>query len=326
LILFLNAAAFQYEGDKGKLIFSGYLEERGIYALDKDSPDEDPSTELGFELKGTSSSWFASKLYVKGVDDGKVINPQNGKLFNQFGLIYQDKNPYVDINEAYIDLYTGKLDFRLGIQKFAWGRLDEINPTDNLNTEDLTEGGINDEVDRKIGVPAVKINAYSDLCNVELGWVPRYVPYRLPTAEERWFPKPLKPPDAIRSNSLVGDIPVTTVHEDIDLPAYTLRNSEAGIRISKYLAGWDVSVSYFTGYDPMPLTEATTDVTVKLNNLATLDYELSTQINMIPVIHREEVYGFDFTTTLGSFTLRGEYAYFNGKYYNRNISRFSEGI
>jgi hypothetical protein len=29
------------------------------------------------------------------------------------------------------------------------------------------------------------------------------------------------------------------------------------------------------------------------------------------------VYGFDFTTTLGSFTLRGEYAYFKNKYYNR---------
>ncbi|MCK7515592.1 MAG: hypothetical protein MZV70_74195 [Desulfobacterales bacterium] len=78
--------------------------------------------------------------------------------------------------------------FRLGIQKFAWGRLDELTPTDNLNTSDLTEGGINDQVERKIGVPAVKMNYYSDLFNTELAWIPRYVPYRLPKAQERWFP------------------------------------------------------------------------------------------------------------------------------------------
>ena len=314
-----DAGAWQLEGDQGKLSLSGYGEARGIAAFDQDTPDEDPSAELGLELKGSTGSWLATKVSMRAVHDGKVIDPQNSSPFTGFDRVYQDRNPYVNVDEAYVDLYTGKADFRLGIQKFAWGRLDEMNPTDNLNTEDLTEGGTNDEVDRKIGVPAVKVNLYSDLCNVELGWVPRFVPYRLPTSEERWFPGVLQPPELLDTGTTVGTIPVATSYKDIDLPAATMGNSEAGIRVSKYIGGWDLSVSYFTGYDPMPLTEAAADLTVRMNDPLALDYDLSTALTLEPGIHRMHVYGLDATTTVGSFTVRGEYAYFHNKYFNRTL-------
>lgn len=116
----LDAGAYQYEGDKGKLSLAGYLEGKAIYALDRDSPEENPSEELGLELKASTSTWLSSKLLVQAVDDGKVIDPGNGRLVNDFDHIYQDKNPYVNFDEAYVDFYTGKVDFRLGIQKFAW--------------------------------------------------------------------------------------------------------------------------------------------------------------------------------------------------------------
>ena len=205
------------------------------------------------------------------------------------------------------------------MQKFAWERLDEINPTDNLNTMDLTEGGTNDEIERKIGVPSLKINMYSDLANVELGWVPVYVPYRLPQPDERWFPKVLKPPEIIKTDTSVGDIPVNTIYKDIDLPPDTVGNSEMGVRVSKYIGGWDISCSYFTGYDTLPVMDAPVDLTVKLLNPLALDYSINAQVTMVPEIHRMDVFGFDFTTTMSSFTLRGEYAYFKNKYYNQKL-------
>ena len=325
-LTFLEAKAFQYEGDLGKLSLAGYLEGKAIYAFDRDTPRENPSEKLGVELKASSSSWLSSKIFLQAVDDGKVIDPDNKALFNQFDRIYQDKNPYVNVNEAYLDIYTGKVDFRLGVQKFAWGRLDEINPTDNLNTMDLTEGGINDEIERKIGVPSLKINMYSDMADVELAWVPVYVPYRLPQPDERWFPKVLKPPEVIKTDTMVGNIPVNTSYQDIDLPAHTVGNSEMGVRVSKYIGGWDLSCSYFTGYDPMPLTDAPVDLTVKLLNPLALDYRINTQVTMVPEIHRMDVFGFDFTTTMSSFTVRGEYAYFKNKYYNQKIDPVLEQL
>jgi len=315
----MKAGAFQYEGEYGRMSLSGYMEARSIYAFDRDTPDEDPSGELGLELKANTAPWNALKVFLQGVQDGKVMDPTNGGLFNEFDTIYQDRSPYVDIDEAYLDLYTGDVDIRLGVQKFAWGRLDEINPTDNLNTEDLTEGGTNDEIDRKIGVPAVKVDMYSDTANVEVAWVPFYVPYRLPTVEERWFPKVLIPPSTIDAGHSTGTIPVQTSYPEINLPSGTIENSEAGIRVSRHIEGWDVSVSYFTGYDMMPLMETPVNLDVELVDPLALEYDINARVDMVPTLHRMHVFGLDFTTTLSDFTLRGEYAYFHNKYYNRTI-------
>jgi len=112
----------------------------------------------------------------------------------------------------------------------------------------------------------VKMNYYSDLFNTELAWIPRYVPYRLPKVQERWFPGVLIFPAIIKTNTAFGDIPVTTSYKDINLPDFNLDNSETGIRISKYVGGWDISLSYFRGFDVMPLMDASTDITVQLKD------------------------------------------------------------
>jgi hypothetical protein len=121
-----------------------------------------------------------------------------------------------------------------------------------MNTEDLTRGGTNDEAERKIGVPSVKVSAYSDIANIELGWVPVYVPYRLPQPDERWFPKVLKPPDIISTSTAVGDIPVKTTHQDIDMPPVTMSNSEVGVRVSTYIEAGTCHAAITRGMTPCP--------------------------------------------------------------------------
>ncbi len=305
------AYAFNYEG----LSFDGHLESRGIKPINSGTPKEDMSYELELDTERDLGSWGKFRIALRAIDDGKVIDPRNKHPFNTFNKVYQDRNPSINFDEAYIDIYTDRADFRLGIQKFAWGRLDEINPTDNLNTQDLTEFAFPEQSVRKIGAPAFKADIYSDLFNTEIAWIPRYVPYRLPTPEERWFPPILKPPTVVHSSS--GDIPVTTHYEDIDLPAFKLSNSEIGIRISKYIKGWDTSISYFSGYDPTPLITGTTDITVELLDPSSFKTQIKTDAYVKPRLHRLQVFGFDFTNTIGKFTLRGEFAYYAGKYYSR---------
>lgn len=317
--LSFQADAYEYQGERMMISLGGYLESSAVYAFDRDTPDEDPSSELEIDLKADAGSRASFRLILKARDDGKVIGAENGQLFNEFDKVYQDRNPSVDLSEAYIDLFTDYVDFRIGIQKFAWGRLDEINPTDNLNAEDFTKGATDEENDRKIGVPAVKSNFYSDVINLELAWIPRYVPYRLPTSEERWFPAVLRPPAMIETGTPAGDIPVTPVYKDIDLSGSGLKYSEYGVRLSRYVAGWDISLSYFRGYDTMPVTSTPTDLTIVLNDPLALDYAISAEVTVEPLLNKMNVYGFDFSTTMGSFTIRGEYAYFQNKYYNRKL-------
>jgi hypothetical protein len=104
----MNAGAFQYEGENAKISLSGYLEGRAAYSFDRDIPREDPSTELGLELKTGVSTWLSTKLSLQAIDDGLVIDPGNKRLITQLDKIYQDKTPFVNIDEAYVDLYTAR--------------------------------------------------------------------------------------------------------------------------------------------------------------------------------------------------------------------------
>jgi hypothetical protein len=309
--------ALEYALGQTTIAVSGYLEGRGVYALHADTPREDPSYKFSLSTKSELGKWGAFKLTVGGNEDGKVIDPHDGRLFTEYDKIYQDKNPSLTIDEAYVDIFTGKVDLRIGIQKFAWGRLDEINPTDNLNTEDITDPVLNDENERKIAAPAIKANIYSEIVNVEIGWIPRYVPYRLPTPEERWFPPDLKVPSSIETNTVIGTIPVEAEYDDIKLPPLTLANSEAGVRISKPVAGWELSTSYFTGFDPLPVFGIPTELIVELEDLISLKTDISAKVRVEPRLYRIHVFGLDFSTTYEGFTIRGEAAYFKGKHYFR---------
>jgi len=117
----------------------------------------------------------------------------------------------------------------------------------------------------------------------------------------------------------VGSIPVTSRHEDLDMPESGIRSSEGAVRLSKLIGGWDLSVSYYRGYDVMPVTDVYSDLTIELVDMLALDYNLALDLTYKPVIHKMNVYGFDFMTTLGSFTVRGECAYFDEKSYNRRL-------
>jgi len=92
-----------------------------------------PPVRLGLEMKANASSWLSAKLILKAVQDGKVMDPANKKPSISFNLIYQNKNPYVDVNEAFLTSILERLISGWGFQKFAWGRLDELTPTDNMN-------------------------------------------------------------------------------------------------------------------------------------------------------------------------------------------------
>ena len=99
LVLGVRAYAYEYDGQNLDLSMSGYLRAGAVYALDDESPEEDPTTELGLELKADVFTVSAVKVFLQAVDDGTVKNPGNGLLFNEFNKVYQDKNPSVDIDE-----------------------------------------------------------------------------------------------------------------------------------------------------------------------------------------------------------------------------------
>jgi hypothetical protein len=180
--------------------------------------------------------------------------------------------------EAYVDFFSELADVRLGRQFIFWGKTDWINPTDNINPWDYQN--ITAEIeDYRLPVLAAKADIYLGNTDVQLVWLPKFEPNRIPMAI----------PDSI------AGLPVYHLPEA--LPENKPENSEAGLRLSASAFHVDYSFSYYYGFEKNP--------TVRLQ--------------MVPVqgrfVHsvsyaRQHVFGFDFVTTFNKLALKGEGAWF----------------
>jgi hypothetical protein len=326
VLLLLSKPALSLDFQTGSVQNSvgGSIEGSGAAPLHNDSPREDPTAIFKVQTKSLLKDVSDLKINLRGEYDGTVLYPHDHKVFLDYTDIYQDRNPFLSADEAYLDFFTTRADFRLGIQKFAWGRLDELSPVDMLNTDSMTNPFIEDENTRKIGAPSARANIYSDFVNLELDWIPRWVPYRLPMSYERWFPTVLIAPESIDIQGYGPllpaniSVPVKAEYKDIEMPACTFENSEIGAKISKTLGKWDVSAMYFRGYDRMPVFDIPTKLSVQINP-QTITPSLSLDIELEPRVFTIEMYAFDFSTTAGDFTLRGDAAFFKNRRYIREI-------
>ena len=115
--------------------------------------------------------------------------------------------------EAYVDFILSDLELRVGKQKISWARLDELQPTDNLNPEDLSEFFFRPELERKIGIPA--LNGSCSPFTIRGRWRRCGHRFSPPTAfrnrKDRWFPPLLRGSrsrrDAVRRRAAARALP-----------------------------------------------------------------------------------------------------------------------
>lgn len=181
-----------------------------------------------------------------------------------------------DLREAYLAYFPDWGEVKLGKQIHAWGMVDGNNPTDNLNAYDyyfmFMPGA-----DRKLGSNSASINMVWGDYQFETVIIPEHSPNRLTFGEDDF---PIQPP--------------------MDEPKYLgIENPmETGFRLRGSFPLADISISYFKGHD---------------RSFSLLGY--SPSMERISEFHfgfREtKVYGANFVTFLGNFTIRGEGGFFS---------------
>jgi hypothetical protein len=140
----------------------------------------------------------------------------------------------LDLQEAYFDYYTDWLTVRVGRQLITWGKADEINPTDVLNPQNLSN--IQEEkLIRKTGIFAFKTNWLFADFDLEAVWKPEFKPMLLPEPGSRWFPFVL--PGGIT------DLPPFT------LPGKGFEDTEWALRLLRTFGMFDFSLTHFNGWD-----------------------------------------------------------------------------
>ncbi|MDY8138349.1 DUF1302 family protein [Aquimarina sp. 2201CG5-10] len=245
------------------------------------------------------------------VDDTKISGRNQGiiqleakskidKTFNFFGSVEirndlsdPDRNR-VFIDEAYMDMFFSKVDVRIGKQIIAWGEADGINPTNNINPIDYSD--LIDTEDERIGVFSLQAKYYVKDFTFEGVIIPVVNSSILPNPSSRWFldfPTQIMTP----TGALVD---ANFSLEDTKLPAKKISNAQYALKAKTSLKGWDLSVSYFNGYDDLPSFQQS----IQPNDDGSLNVVVTPEVNKL------EVYGFDFSTIVGKYGLRGELAYF----------------
>ena len=180
--------------------------------------------------------------------------------------------------EATVNLHDGPVDLWLGKQFVAWGTADAYNPTDAINPYDYM-----DVLDTE------KLAVYSASVRVQLGpaslvavVVPVFTPSRLPLADSRWA---LSPPAG-----------VSAVVEDRELPGVDPANVQYAARVRTTLGGWDLSVSYYHGFEDVPEFRAS----------AIQAAPGKPALRVTPVFPRIDAVGMDFSTTVRGIEVHGE--------------------
>jgi hypothetical protein len=231
---------------------------------------------LQLEWARRLAPWFDAKVVGEARADDN--NFADGLYFD-----VPDDNThrsYLALKEAVLGLQKDPLRLTIGKQVFAWGTADGYNPTDNLNPYDYM-----DPIDRE------KLAVYSGATQLTAGrvsltavLVPLFTPSRVPLTTSRWFP-PV--PESL-----------TAITASRELPPNILENMQYAARLRGTVAGWDLSVSYFEGFESTPVIKQTT-ITVAPG------VESS---RLTPVFTRMRVAGFDFSTTFGKLEVHGEAA------------------
>jgi hypothetical protein len=205
--------------------------------------------------------WLDDDDYAKGFIDELEDDDVKRNKFN--------------LPEFFVDLYFNDFDLRIGKQVVAWGKADSVNPTDNVNPQDLSNFF---EQDQEIGVPAVKLDYYIGDFTIEGVFVPTFTPTRLP------------PLDTRLSVIDISDIPFPI--NDPDLPSDNIDNSQYGVRLKTTHKGWDFSASFYDGINDFP------------------NVRLEPDFSITPIYNKIRVIGADFATTFDRWGVHGEAAQF----------------
>ncbi|MBC8186151.1 hypothetical protein H8E88_34140 [candidate division KSB1 bacterium] len=213
--------------------------------------------------------------------------------------IYQYPNQEMEIGlrEAYMDIYFNAVDLRIGKQQIIWGKADGVFITDIVSPKDLSEFLLRDFDEIRMGVTSLKANYYLGDNTFEFVWAPNFVSTQMPDESSIWFPQ--------------LDFPTAPVFDYSQKEVGAkLENSEVFAKFSAITSAMDFEIMGGYAWDDDPTMHIAKN---------------STGLTVTPRHHRLGLAGGSFSSTLGGFVLRGEGAYYNGKYFNSEDPKLTDG-
>ncbi len=258
------------------LAFTGYVRNYTGILLDNDTYSSDYSN-------------------IQNTFDLKADYSSDIGLLHAEGYVYSngDNSLTAGMRELYLDLSFNTVDLRIGKQQIIWGKADGLFITDVISPKDLTNYILPDFDEVRIGVNSVKADYYIGDFTIEGIWVPVFTPSIAPEKGSLWYVTPDLPPN------------VKPTIESAVLPSATFENSETFAKISYMGAAFDFELLGGYMWDDTPVPQVTS-----------FPPGATPLVDITPKYHQMLMGGASFSGQVAGFVIRGEGAYYNGKYFN----------
>ena len=192
------------------------------------------------------------------------------------------ERPALSLRQLIAVIHKGKVTAELGRQIIRWGKTDILTPTDRFAPRDYVASVVDSDF---LGVTAARVTVAGANDSLEAVWQPWFTPSRTPLLDQRWTALP-----AELSGVRIGDA-----------GARYPGRGQFGARWNHLASRYEYSLSYFDGFNTLPLFDATFD--------AKFDPATATARaqRFYPTMR---MYGADVAIPLRWMTVKGEAGYF----------------
>jgi hypothetical protein len=143
------------------------------------------------------------------------------------------ERPILSVRRLDATVTRGALTVDAGKQFIRWGKTEIVTPTDRFAPRDY----LNVFDTEYLAVPGVRVLGQFGASSIDVVWVPVFTPSRIPLADKRWT---VLPPDAPVPEMVERSIP---------------EGQQAGVRWGYVASSYEVSASFFDGFNHLPVVE-----------------------------------------------------------------------
>ncbi len=290
---------------KDKTTFSAIANSRTSYEL---SSGKFSKSELfiipELEIQVSKNLRFVAigRAYIEFLDNVEPLEPMQDEVSGYSQRKTIGDLTELEIRELYIDYKIGKHYLTIGKQQTVWGEADGLKLLDVVNPMNMREFFFDDFDYSRIPLWTIKADLDFNKVKAQLIFIPDQTYHDIPDINGLFFPYAFFPQP---SNN--GSI----IQLGIKKPDHILEDADAGVKLSTFTNGWDLSLNYLYHYDDFPVAE----IQISNNNIV-----------VQPVYKRHHILGGTFNNSFNSVTIKGEAALSIDKWFMTPDVAISSGI
>ena len=218
----------------------GFIENQALF-YPQTAPNDSAQTVDQAAIRWETSYKVAPWLKLSGALDARADTHRQVDRTAQLNLDDRTtQRPALSLREFNATIHKGKVTAEFGRQIIRWGKTDILTPTDRFAPKDYLSSVVDSDF---LAVPAARITIAGASDSLDAIWQPWFTPSRIPLLDQRW-------------TALPPELNGVTI---VDVGARYPGRSQFGLRWDHIATRYEYSLSYFDGFNNLPLFDASFD-------------------------------------------------------------------